>query len=323
MIAQNGGRDNAFTAEDYTGYHETVASDRLELVMRLEADRMTGLVLDDKVVLSEREVVLEERRTRIDNEPAALLREQLMRRAVPQRLVAGPDDRLGDRDPAARHRGRAGVLSRMVHAEQRGARRRRRCRDGRGASPGREEFRPDPAPAASRRVRLEEPQHRAAARLEMKSARVAQPSWRRYYLAPSYRAGDTQHAYALQVLAEILGGGAGSRLYQNLVLNDGIALSVGADYSPSALDLTNFSVSATPKAGIAVADLEAAVEASCVESPNRASSPTRSGGQRSACRRPRSTPATASPVRPISSAPRLPSGRRSTTSPRGPTASAR
>ena len=78
MIAQAGGRDNAFTAADYTGYHETVASDRLELLMRLEADRMTGLVLDDSEVRPERDVVLEERRMRVDNEPAALLREQLM-----------------------------------------------------------------------------------------------------------------------------------------------------------------------------------------------------------------------------------------------------
>ena len=78
LIAQAGGRDNAFTSADYTGYHQTVASDRLELLMRLEADRMTGLVLEDSVVLPERDVVLEERRMRIDNEPGALLREQLM-----------------------------------------------------------------------------------------------------------------------------------------------------------------------------------------------------------------------------------------------------
>ena len=51
LIARNGGRDNAFTTHDYTVYHETIARDRLDLVMRLEADRMTGLVLDDKVVL--------------------------------------------------------------------------------------------------------------------------------------------------------------------------------------------------------------------------------------------------------------------------------
>jgi zinc protease len=78
QIAQNGGRDNAFTTEDYTVFHEIVAKDRLDLVMRLEADRMAGLVLDDAVVLPERDVILEERRTRIDNDPSALLREQLM-----------------------------------------------------------------------------------------------------------------------------------------------------------------------------------------------------------------------------------------------------
>jgi len=59
LIAQNGGRDNAFTTEDYTVFHETVAKDRLDLVMRLEADRMTGLVLDDAAVLPERDVILE------------------------------------------------------------------------------------------------------------------------------------------------------------------------------------------------------------------------------------------------------------------------
>src|SRR5207237_8658051 len=77
LIGRDGGRNNAFTSEDYTAYHETVARDRLELVMRLEADRMTGLVLDDAVVLPERDVVLEERRLRTDSEPAALLAEQL------------------------------------------------------------------------------------------------------------------------------------------------------------------------------------------------------------------------------------------------------
>src|SRR6202049_1874890 len=87
------------------------------------------------------------------------------------------------------------------------------------------------------RVRVEEPPHHAATRLEMKSARVAQPRWNRSYLAPSYRAGDTAQAYPLQVLAEILGGGAGSRLYQTLVLGRGLALSAGASYSPSTIDL--------------------------------------------------------------------------------------
>src|SRR5207302_8193257 len=60
LIAQGGGRNNAFTTEDYTAFHETVSKDRLDLVMQLEADRMAGLALDDAAVVPERAVVLEE-----------------------------------------------------------------------------------------------------------------------------------------------------------------------------------------------------------------------------------------------------------------------
>src|SRR5713226_5774517 len=122
-------------------------------------------------------------------------------------------------------------------------------------------FGPLAARRAPMRLRLDEPEHRAAIRLEMKSERAAQPSWRRLYLAPSYRAGATQHAYALQVLAEILGGGSDSRLYRTLVLRDGIALSASADYAASAIGLSSFGIYATPKKGVAVAELEAAVDA--------------------------------------------------------------
>src|SRR5439155_8155497 len=118
LIARNGGRDNAFTTQDYTVYHEPIARDRLDLVMRLEADRMTGLVLDDRVVLPERDVVLEERRMRIDNEPATLLAAQL--RATRHNLSASSipqsDDCLATGNSPARHCGRAGVLTYMVGA---------------------------------------------------------------------------------------------------------------------------------------------------------------------------------------------------------------
>src|SRR5262252_7514943 len=77
IVAQNGGRENAFTTADYTAYYQSVAADRLELMMKLEAERMSDLAITDAVVLPERNVILEERRTRIDNNPAALLNEQL------------------------------------------------------------------------------------------------------------------------------------------------------------------------------------------------------------------------------------------------------
>lgn len=261
LIAQAGGRDNAFTAADYTGYHQTVASDQLGLLMRLEADRMTGLVLEDSVVLPERDVVLEERRMRVDNEPAALLHEQLMASLFLNGSYRIPTigweteiRRLGTGDALAFYRQwyapNNAIL--VVTGDVEASEVRRLAEKYFGPIPTR------PLPA---RVRLDEPPHRAAARLEMNKARVAQPSWRRVYLAASYHAGETQHAYALQVLAEILGGGAGSRLYQALVLRDAIALGAGAGYAPNALGLATFSVNAVPKPGIGVSDLEAAVEA--------------------------------------------------------------
>jgi zinc protease len=261
LISQGGGRNNAFTTADYTVFHETVAKDRLDLVMQLEADRMTGLALDDSVVLPEREVVLEERRTRTDNDPVALLREQLTANLFLNASYRLPPigweseiRRLGTADALAFYRDwyspDNAIL--IVAGDTDSAEVRRLAE---------KHFGPLAARSHPDRIRLDEPEHRAAIRLEMKSERVAQPSWRRLYLAPSYRGGATQHAYALQVLAEILGGGSDSRLYQTLVLRDGVALSASADYSPSAIGLSNFGIYATPKTGVAAAALEAAVDA--------------------------------------------------------------
>jgi zinc protease len=260
LIAQSGGRNNAFTTDDVTVFHETVARDRLDLVMQLEADRMAGLVLDDRVVLPEREVVLEERRTRIDNDPVSLLREQLVAnlflnasQRVPTIGWETEIRRLGTADALAFHRDwyvpNNAIL--IVAGDTDSAELRRLAEKNFGPLAAR------PLPP---RLRLDEPEHRAAIRLEMKSEHVAQPSWRRLYLAPGYRTGATQHAYALQVLAEILGGGPDSRLYQVLVLRDGRALSASADYAPSAIGLSSFGIYATAKPGVAVAELEAAVD---------------------------------------------------------------
>ena len=75
VIARNGGRDNAFTAQDKTAYFQNLASDKLELAMRLESDRMANLQLGARDVELEREVILEERRSRVDNNPAAQFNE--------------------------------------------------------------------------------------------------------------------------------------------------------------------------------------------------------------------------------------------------------
>ncbi|NHX28148.1 insulinase family protein, partial [Escherichia coli] len=76
LVEANGGSDNAFTSYDYTGYHQRVAADRLALMMEMEADRMTGLTLGEAEVLTERDVILEERNQRTENSPGALFTEQ-------------------------------------------------------------------------------------------------------------------------------------------------------------------------------------------------------------------------------------------------------
>src|SRR5262245_32466436 len=78
IVAKNGGEDNAFTNHDVTAYFQRVAKDRLPLVMRMEADRMENLRLSEEDVKTERDVILEERRSRVDNDPGSILQEQMM-----------------------------------------------------------------------------------------------------------------------------------------------------------------------------------------------------------------------------------------------------
>lgn len=78
IIHENGIVNNAFTTYDYTGFYQNLPPDKLELVMDLEVDRMSSLSIDPAELLKEREVVKEERRWRVDNNPMGLLRELTM-----------------------------------------------------------------------------------------------------------------------------------------------------------------------------------------------------------------------------------------------------
>lgn len=259
IIARNGGQENAFTSHDFTGYFQTVASDRLEIVMKYEADRMVNLKLTDEVVLPERDVVLEERRSRVDREPGAQLFEA-MRAALflnhPYRLPGiGWEDEirsLTKEDAVAFYRrwyapnNAVLIVAGDVSADEV----RRLAERYYGSIPARE------VPA---RRRPQEPEQAAERRVVLKNARVRQPSLNISYLAPSYNNGASEHAYALQVLEEILGGGTTSRLYRSLVVEQAVAVGAGASYGASSVDLSSFAVFASPRPGIAIEDVEAAV----------------------------------------------------------------
>ena len=261
ILARNGGRENAFTSYDYTGYYQTVAVDRLELVMEMESDRMTNLVITEDELDIERRVILEERRLRVDNDPSSILAEQanaaLFMNHPYRRPIIGWE-----------HEIRAIELDDVLQFYRRWYTPSNAVLVVAGDITA-EELRPlaertygrIPAADAPPRMRPSEPPQKARRQITLRDSRVRQPSWSRTVLAPSYTAGEKEHAYALEVLAEILGGGATSRVYRTLVVEDKLAVSAGAYYSADSLGPSRFSFYASPRPGVSMKAIEAAMDA--------------------------------------------------------------
>ena len=265
IIAANGGRENAFTSWDYTGYYQTVAADRLEIMMQNEADRMVNLVLTDDVVLPEREVVREERRSRIDNEPASQLGE--LSRAVqflnhPYRIpIIGWDHEIEQLSTEAAvafynkwyaPNNAILIVAGDVEPEQ-------------VRALAEKYYGPIARKAVPERKRVIEPPQNAPREVRLESPRVRQPQVSVTYLAPSYRQSEGNEAYALQVLSEIIGGGATARLYSRLVVEQGVAGSAGAGYNPTNYDYATFTFYVAPRPGGELEATEAAMRAQIAE----------------------------------------------------------
>ena len=259
IIAENGGRENAFTSYDFTAYFQTVANDRLQIVMQHEADRMTGLKLTDEVVLPERDVVREERRSRVDNDPGSQLSEVVLASLYlnhPYRTpVIGWDHEIMALNTEAAldfyRKWYAPNNAILIVAGDVEVEEVRQLAE--------KYYGPIPAKAVPERARPTEPPHRASRRVVLESPRVHQPSLSIRYLAPSYRTAEGDEAYALQVLEEILGGGTSSRLYSTLVVEQGIAASAGVGYSADSYDRGGFTFYVSPRPGRSLEDAEAAL----------------------------------------------------------------
>ncbi|MFK8253567.1 M16 family metallopeptidase [Ancylobacter terrae] len=266
VVAQLGGQENAFTSQDYTAYFQRVAKEHLGQVMAFEADRMTGLVLTDEVVLPERDVVLEERRMRTDNNPGAQLAEAAQAAMYANHPYSHPiigwedEIRKLNREDALSFYNRFYTPNNavLVVAGDVTAEDVRKLADQHyGPVPRRFEV--------PERQRPTEPESRAERRVSLADARVAQPNFSRAYLVPSYRTADGNEAEALDVLAQILGGGSTGRLYRSLVADQGLAANAGAWYQGTSLDATRFGVSASPRPGVELDKLEAATDAVIAE----------------------------------------------------------
>ena len=265
IIARIGGNENAFTSHDYTAYYQTVAPSKLDTVMGIEADRMVNLKLDREHVLSERDVILEERRTRTDNSDAAKFGEQVnaaMFLTYPYRIpVIGWQHeirRLSQEDAISFYRrwyapnnailivaGDVTVETVRTLAEK--------------------HYGPIPRREIAKRDRVDEPPQLAPRRLSMTSAQVGQARFARRYLAPSHAHGAREHMLALEVLTEILGGGTTSRLYRSLVVEAKVAVSAGSWYGGGDIGPSTFGFYGSPAEGKTVEEVEAAIEVEIIK----------------------------------------------------------
>ncbi|MGO4665702.1 M16 family metallopeptidase [Bosea sp. 2YAB26] len=262
IVAGYGGQENAFTSFDYTAYFQRVPKEHLRAMMDYEADRMTGLAFDESVVAPERDVVLEERRMRVDADPAAQLGEEFssalfVHHPYGTPIIGWEHEIEGlTRDDAFTYYQRFytpenAILVVAGDTDLDEVRTLAEATYGQIAPRGQAPVRKRPA----------EPAPRAARRVSLSDPRVRQPSLRRGWLTPTYLSGDRSEAFALELVADILGGGTTSRLYRQLCVEQELAAGASAYFMGSMVDRAAFQMSTSPRPGIDMAALEAGLDA--------------------------------------------------------------
>ncbi len=263
IVARLGGNDNAFTSNDATAYFQRVAKDRLPKMMEMEADRMVNLKLTEKEVLTERDVILEERRSRVENSPGAILDEQ-MNAALYQNhpyhipVIGWMHEiaKLSQHDALSFYKRYYApnnailVVAGDVMPEA--------VKEMAEATYGKLKANPD---VGAPRVRPSEPEQRAPRIVELTDPRAGRTTVSRYYVTPSYTTAAPGEAEALDLMMKIAGGGSTSRLYKKLVVVDRVASSAGGYYSGSNMDSGKIGISAVVSDDGSVAKVEAAMDA--------------------------------------------------------------
>lgn len=264
-VTENGGTLNAFTSWDYTAYFERVARDRLELVMGLEAERMRDLIIDDDpdgAFISERDVVKEERRQRIENNPGAILFEKVMAAlyedhpyGIPvigrmeEVAALTPDDGRAFYETWYAPNRAILVVAGDVTAEE--------VRPLAEATYGK--LSPSPVAAPDRGWQAVRPLQGPRV-VTHSDPKVRQEEWARYYHATSFTE-DSDLAYALRVGLHVLGGTSTSRLYRSLVDDQALAVDASAGAFLTLHDRGPALVSASPAPGVDLDTLGQAVMA--------------------------------------------------------------
>lgn len=255
-VAALGGRENAFTSKDYTGYYQQIDRARLEEVMALEADRMANLVLDAKEFAPEVKVVMEERRWRTEDRAAALLSEALHATAFtahPYRrpIIGWMSDlqQLTVQDAQDWYqRWYAPNNATMVVAGDVDAQQVLKLAEKHFGK-----IQPRPVPVTRAQ---EEPPQRGMRRVAVK-APAENPYVALAFKVPAMRDIEKDDdAFALDVLETVLDGHDNARLNARLVRADRVANAVSARYSALARGPTLFVLGGSPAKGVSTLELE-------------------------------------------------------------------
>ena len=261
IVARLGGRDNAVTVSDATYYFQRLPKEHLRTAMVMEADRMRNLKLIDSEVSTERQVVIQERRSVVESKPLAILDEQMTgvlylnhSYRVPV-LGWGPEIPKLSRELALEFYNRFYAPNNailIVAGDVTEAEVKKLAQETFGRVKPRANLVRPPRPA--------EPVPVAARRVELRDPRAGTLSMQRYYVTPSYKTAEPGEAEALDVLVTILGDGPTSRLYLKLVEEANIAANAGASYSAVALDGGTLNVYGVAGDGVSQEKLEQGID---------------------------------------------------------------
>lgn len=259
MIAAAGGRDNAFTSRDYTGYFQTLHKSGLPLSFRLEADRMANLVLSPEEFAKELKVVMEERRLRTDDRPQSIVYERLMATALTAHPYRNPvigwmndlenlsvaDTRTFYDHWYAPNNATVVVVGDVVPAEV--------------FALAEKYFGGLPRKTLPSRKPQEEPPQLGLKRLTVKAPAELPYVLMAYRVPGLKKPAEDWEPYALDMLESILSGNDAARLPRTLVKTDLVATTAGAGYDGVARGPAFFYLSGSPVAGRSAEQLEQAL----------------------------------------------------------------
>jgi zinc protease len=259
LIAEHGGRENAFTGSDYTAYFQQIEKSRLPISFELESDRMRNLRLDAAEFAKEIQVVMEERRLRTEDQPEALLGEKFMAAAYRVHSYKNPViGWMGDLEAMKvehlqrwyeRFYSPANAIL-VVVGDVKPGEVFRLARQHYGEVPARAV---DGASAPAEPAQTEERRVRVSAPAELPQILLG------YHVPSLSSKAESWEVYALYVASGVLDGGNSARFSKELVRGSRIASHVDTGYSPIARAGVLFSLEATPSAGHTIGELEKAL----------------------------------------------------------------